>query len=100
MPSLGSLTTLRGGPLIGNSLVVEVTPVGIAKMGWRFYLVWAGFNLVNAVIVWLFYPETGSLMLGAFDHVFTKEIDETTEQGAGVFEKIFIRIPSIIAKGI
>ncbi|KAK0705511.1 general substrate transporter [Lasiosphaeris hirsuta] len=73
---------------IGNWLVVEVTPVGIAKMGWRFYLVWAGFNLVNAIIVWLFYPETGGLMLEAVDHVFTKEIDEITEQGAGVFEKL------------
>ncbi|KAK1751098.1 general substrate transporter [Echria macrotheca] len=63
---------------IGNWVVVEVTPVGITKMGWRFYLVWAGFNLINAVIVWLFYPETGGLMLETMDHVFTKEIDTET----------------------
>jgi len=60
---------------IGNWLVVEVTPVGIAKMGWCFYLVWAAFNIANAGIVWLFYPETGGLKLEAVDDVFTKEVD-------------------------
>ncbi|KAK0719015.1 hypothetical protein B0T21DRAFT_374592 [Apiosordaria backusii] len=32
-------------------------------MGWTFYLVWAGLNLINAIIFWLFYPETGGLAL-------------------------------------
>jgi len=70
---------------VGNWLVVEVTPVGIAKMGWRFYLIWAAFNLVNAVIVWLFYPETGGLMLEAVDHVFTKEIE--IDENAGLLRR-------------
>lgn len=64
---------------IGNWLVVEVTPVGIAKMGWSFYLVWASFNIANAGIVWLFYPETGGLKLEAVDDVFTKEVDGQAE---------------------
>ncbi|KAH8891081.1 MFS general substrate transporter [Thozetella sp. PMI_491] len=72
---------------VGNFLVVQVTPVGIASIGWRFYLVWAIFNLVNAVVVWLFYPETGGLTLEAVDRVFTEplesgvDIDTTTTSG-------------------
>ncbi|KAK3315669.1 general substrate transporter [Apodospora peruviana] len=69
---------------VGNWIVVEVTPVGIAKMGWRFFLVWAGFNLVNAGVVWLFYPETGGLMLEAVDHVFTEELDAEESHGTGL----------------
>jgi len=59
---------------LGNFLVVEVTPVGIAKLGWAFYLVWAC-NLVNAVVVWLVYPETGGLELEAIDRIFVEDID-------------------------
>jgi hypothetical protein len=62
---------------LGNFLVVEVTPVGIANIGWRFYVVWAVLNLVNAAIVWLFYPETGGLLLEAVDQIFVgNEISE------------------------
>lgn len=72
---------------IGNWIVVEVTPIGIAKMGWRFYLVWAAFNLFNAVVVWLFYPETGGLMLETVDHVFTTEIDDDVALSTGLFDR-------------
>ncbi|KAB5585238.1 hypothetical protein GE09DRAFT_1233531 [Coniochaeta sp. 2T2.1] len=70
---------------LGNYLVVQVTPVGIRKMGAWFFLVWAGFNLVNAVIVWLCYPETGGLTLEAVDSVFTREAEDSgsTEDAGG-----------------
>lgn len=61
---------------LGNYLVVQVTPVGIQKMGAWFYVVWAVFNLVNAVVVWLCYPETGGLTLEAVDSVFTRDEEE------------------------
>ncbi|KAK3386710.1 general substrate transporter [Podospora didyma] len=74
---------------LGNWIVVEVTPVGIAKMGWKFYLIWAAFNLANAVIVWMFYPETGGLMLEAVDHVFTKELEaDTAASSTGVLRRL------------
>lgn len=63
---------------LGNYLVVQVTPVGIQKMGAWFYLVWAVLNLANAVVVWLCYPETGGLTLEAVDRVFARE-----DEGAG-----------------
>ncbi|KAK0634417.1 general substrate transporter [Bombardia bombarda] len=72
---------------VGNWIVVEITPIGIAKMGWQFFLVWAMFNLVNAVVVWLVYPETGGLVLEAVDHVFTEDIEGHMLQGSG-FERL------------
>lgn len=61
---------------LGNFLVVEVTPVGIANIGWRFYVVWAVLNLVNAVVVWCVYPETGGLLLEDVDRVFVESETE------------------------
>lgn len=54
----------------GNFLVVEVTPVGLASIGFGFYLIWAVLNLCNAIIVWLFYPETAGLQLESIDLLF------------------------------
>lgn len=57
----------------GNFLVVEVTPVGLANIGFGFYFIWAALNLGNAIIVWLFYPETANLRLESIDLLFTHE---------------------------
>lgn len=57
----------------GNFLVVEVTPVGLANIGFGFYFVWAALNFCNAIIVWLFYPETANLQLERIDLLFTHD---------------------------
>ncbi|KAL1301941.1 hypothetical protein AAFC00_002400 [Neodothiora populina] len=56
---------------LGNFLVVEVTPVGVANLGFGFYFIWAALNFINAAIVWLFYPETANLPLESVDLLFT-----------------------------
>lgn len=61
---------------LGNFLVVEVTPVGVRTIGYKFYIVWAVLNVVNAVVVFLFYPETGGLQLEAIEHIFTTDLGE------------------------
>jgi hypothetical protein len=30
---------------ISNYFVVQITPIGIASLGWKFYIIWAVFNL-------------------------------------------------------
>lgn len=57
---------------LGNFLVVEITPVGLQNLGWRFYIIWAVLNIANAVIVWCFYPETSGLRLEAIDNIFVE----------------------------
>ena len=69
-----------GADFLGNFLVVEVTPKGVANLGWKFYIVWAVLNLANAIIVWIFYPETGGQPLEAIDTLFLQA--ENLQDGA------------------
>lgn len=53
-----------------NYVVVLVTPIGLENIGWRFYIIFAAFNLANAVIVWFFYVETSGKTLEEVDMMF------------------------------
>ncbi|KAH9909741.1 general substrate transporter [Xylariomycetidae sp. FL2044] len=55
---------------IVNFLVVEITPVGIAALRWRFYIIWAVFNFAFVPVVYLFYPETAGRTLEDIDRFF------------------------------
>ncbi|KIA75576.1 hypothetical protein HK57_00679 [Aspergillus ustus] len=53
-----------------NFMVVEITPVGIQSLGWRFYIIWTVFNLAFVPIIYLFYPETANRQLEDIDLFF------------------------------
>ncbi|KAF7290700.1 Hexose carrier protein [Mycena indigotica] len=55
---------------LSNYVVVEITPPGIASMGWRFYLIWMFFNVLFVPVVWLFYPETANRHLEDIDYLY------------------------------
>ncbi|CRG88990.1 Sugar transporter STL1 [Talaromyces islandicus] len=55
---------------LGNFLVVEITPPALQNIGYKTYIIFAIFNLVNALIVFLFYPETMGLPLESVDLLF------------------------------
>ncbi|KAI1383101.1 general substrate transporter [Hypoxylon trugodes] len=52
---------------ITNFIVVEVTPIGIQKLGWKFYIIWTITNTLFLPIIWLFYPETANRTLEDLD---------------------------------
>ncbi|KAI0145124.1 hexose carrier protein [Xylariaceae sp. FL1272] len=52
---------------ITNFLVVEVTPIGIQRLGWKFYVIWAVVNAVALPLIWLFFPETANRSLEDLD---------------------------------
>ncbi|OTB05522.1 hypothetical protein M426DRAFT_72827 [Hypoxylon sp. CI-4A] len=52
---------------ITNFIVVEVTPIGIQKLGWQFYIIWTITNAFFLPIIWLFYPETANRTLEDLD---------------------------------
>lgn len=52
---------------ITNFLVVEVTPIGIQNLGWRFYVIWAVVNAVILPLIWAFFPETANRSLEDLD---------------------------------
>ncbi len=51
-------------------MVVEITPIGIASIGWRFYIIWTVFNFAFIPIVYFFYPETADRSLEDIDRFF------------------------------
>jgi len=55
---------------LSNFIVVEITPIGIASLGWRFYIIWTVFNLSFVPLVYFLYPETAGRTLEDIDDYF------------------------------
>jgi len=55
---------------ISNYIVVQITPLGIANLGWRFYLIWVVFNAIFVPLIWLVYPETANRHLEDIDRLY------------------------------
>jgi sugar porter (SP) family MFS transporter len=53
-----------------NFMVVEITPIGIKSLGWRFYIIWTIFNFCFVPIIYFFYPETANRSLEDIDRFF------------------------------
>lgn len=61
--------------------MVEITPIAIANIYYKFYIMLAVFNVVIALIIWIFYEETAGLTLEQIDFVFAKRYSPgTTEE--------------------
>ncbi|GLA26509.1 hypothetical protein AnigIFM63326_003669 [Aspergillus niger] len=59
--------TLRRLLLITNFVIVEITPIGIQNIGWKFWVVWTVFNAVFSPVIYFFYPETANRTLEDLD---------------------------------
>ncbi|KAF7777688.1 hypothetical protein Agabi119p4_3760 [Agaricus bisporus var. burnettii] len=55
---------------ISNYIVVQITPTGIANIGWKFYIIWAVFNFAFVPLIWIFYPETTNRHLEDIDILY------------------------------
>ncbi|KAH0580564.1 hypothetical protein H2248_002060 [Termitomyces sp. 'cryptogamus'] len=55
---------------ISNYMVVQITPIGIANLGWKFYLIWMSFNAIFVPLIWLVYPETANRHLEDIDKLY------------------------------
>lgn len=53
-----------------NFIVVEITPIGINSLHWKFYIIWTVFNGAFVPLVYLFYPETAGRTLEDIDRYF------------------------------
>ncbi|KAJ5087458.1 general substrate transporter, partial [Penicillium angulare] len=76
---INSLTMRTKGAALGaatnwilNFMVVEITPIGIQNLGWRFYIVWAVLNAAMVPTVYVFYPETAGRTLEDMDDYFRR----------------------------
>ncbi|KAJ5149356.1 hypothetical protein N7448_000934 [Penicillium atrosanguineum] len=64
---------------LGNFLVVEITPPALENIGYKTYIIFAIFNLVAAMIVYCFYPETSYLSLESVDLIFMEDEERDRE---------------------
>lgn len=55
-----------------NFLIVMVTPIMIANIGWGTYLFFAVVNACFLPVIWFFYPETARRSLEEIDIIFAK----------------------------
>ncbi|KAI9861131.1 MAG: hypothetical protein M1824_002629 [Vezdaea acicularis] len=74
---INSLSMRTKGAAIGtatnwafNYMVVEVTPLGIQNLQWKFYIIWTLLNASFVPIIYLFYPETSDRTLEDMDRLF------------------------------
>lgn len=51
-------------------MVAQITPPGIANLGWKFWLIWMVFCFSFVPITYLFYPETANRSLEDIDRFF------------------------------
>jgi hypothetical protein len=50
--------------------IAEISPTGFAKIGWKYYLVFLGTNILSVVVFYFFVPETKGKSLEVIDTIF------------------------------
>ena len=53
-----------------NTMIGQVTPIAIASIGWKFYIIFIVCNILNGLFFWAFQPETKGLNLEDMDELF------------------------------
>ena len=61
-------------------ILVQVTPLAIAQISWRFFLIFLISSSIFSVCFYFFYPETKNKTLEELEAVFGDEIAETLEE--------------------
>ncbi|KDN60521.1 hypothetical protein CSUB01_10537 [Colletotrichum sublineola] len=56
-----------------NYMIVQITPISIANIGWKTYIIFAVLNATWVPIIYLFFPETKGLELEDVDRIFSGE---------------------------
>lgn len=52
---------------IMNFVVVQITPIGLQNIGWRFWIVFIVFNAAFMPVIYFLYPETSNRSLEDID---------------------------------
>ncbi|OAP60229.1 hypothetical protein AYL99_05231 [Fonsecaea erecta] len=55
---------------IFNFMVVEITPIGIQNLQWKFYIIWTILNASFVPLMYLFFPETADRSLEDIDDYY------------------------------
>jgi MFS family permease len=71
------------GDAAANIFSSYTNPIGLAAIGWKYYIVWCCVLVSNFVIIYFFYPETKNLSLEEVKQLFDgpNEVLSTKEHG-------------------
>ncbi|KAJ5408032.1 Major facilitator superfamily domain general substrate transporter [Penicillium cosmopolitanum] len=58
---------------ITNFAIVEITPIGIQSIGWKFWIVWTVLNAVFLPVIYFLYPETANRTLEDMDAYYRSD---------------------------
>ena len=61
---------------IFNYMIVQITPISISNIRWKTYMIFFVLNLLLAITIWLFYPETSGRTLEEIDYIFMGGCDK------------------------
>ncbi|KAK3673668.1 hypothetical protein LTR78_006573 [Recurvomyces mirabilis] len=53
-----------------NFVIVQITPIGLQTLGWRFYIIFIVLNAAFLPVIWLLYPETADRTLEDLDYYY------------------------------
>lgn len=56
--------------------IVQVTPLALAKISWRFFLIFLFANVIFVFILYFFYPETKDKTLEEMSALFGDEVSQ------------------------
>ncbi|KAG6917522.1 hypothetical protein DXG01_002269 [Tephrocybe rancida] len=57
-----------------NTMIGQVSPLAMKKIGWKFYMVFVCLNLVDLILIALFFPETKGKTLEQMNEVFGDQV--------------------------
>lgn len=77
MRTTGSAAATATNWLFGF-VCTQFTPTGIRNIGYRFYIIFAAFNLLFIPVVYFLYPETANRSLEDIDQYFDVDSGHTT----------------------
>jgi sugar porter (SP) family MFS transporter len=60
-------------------MMVEITPIALTNIGYKFYVILAVFNVVIAALIYFFFPETANKTLEEIDLQFAGEWQVSTD---------------------
>lgn len=72
----GQVATRRVLFVIADTLlVVQITPLGVTNLQWKFYIIWTISNAAMIPVIYLFFPETADRSLEDVERFFRENHD-------------------------
>lgn len=80
-------------------MIVEITPIALRNIKYRFYVILAIFNFLIAIAVYLLFPETKQMSLEQIDFYFAEKYADHADDKTGRALNSLEGGPEVISTG-